>query len=268
MKKFPGWGVLAFLLSLTSLAPADERLFTYSYEAEVLPQGGLEFEQWITNASGHASGVFSRWKTREELEYGLTDKLSASLYLNFESSYESLPGSAPASESSFDGVSTEWKYRLLNPDLDPLGLLLYFEPRYSGPELELEGKAVLQKNLGESWMAVLNLTLENEYGFTADAQALHGELTGSGGLACKVTPQFSVGLEGQNLRVWPDWSSEGSSTWSLGPVLHLEQPKWWATFTVLPQVFGQPASLPGDNRFLGDDDHAKVETRLVVGLNF
>jgi hypothetical protein len=268
---------LGLTLGLAMLRPttlkADEKLFTYSYEAEVLPKGALEFEQWVTQYQGHAAGVFSRWKSRQELEYGILDDLSASIYLNFESTYSSLIDPATGttltdSETSFDGVSTEWKWRLLNPDLQPLGLLLYLEPRFSGPELELEGKVVLQQNLGEKWVSVLNLTVENEYAYTADAQSLEGELEISGGLAYKLTPVFSLGLEARDLRVWPGWADEGSSAWYLGPAFHAAAEKWWATLTVLPQVHGGPETIPGDGRDLNDDDHAKVETRLILGLNF
>lgn len=253
---------------------ADERLFGHLYEADLLPKGGLEFEQWITQESGAAAGVFSRWKTRQELEFGLEDSLSASLYLNWESSYTSLVdattgSTVSTSESSFDGVSTEWKWRLLNPYQDGIGLLLYFEPRYSGTELELEQKLVLQKNLGESAVLDLNVTEENEYGYTADTQSLTNKLEFGLGLAYKFSPNFSAGLEGLNRRTWPEgFQSEASSTWYLGPNLHVASGKWWATLSVLPQIQGQPETLPGDKRFLDSGDDSKVETNLILGLNF
>src|ERR1044072_9600156 len=81
--------VLFLVLLLASLlaARADERLFTYVQEAEVLPRGGLEFEQWLTHRRDKADGVFAAWDFREELEYGLTDKLSGAGYLNFTSTH-------------------------------------------------------------------------------------------------------------------------------------------------------------------------------------
>jgi len=35
---------------------ADERRFTYTYEPELLPKGGLEFEQWITLRTQRTAG--------------------------------------------------------------------------------------------------------------------------------------------------------------------------------------------------------------------
>ena len=271
--------LLRALLALVSLAlgasvQADERLFGHSYPAEVLPKGDLEFEQWITNLQGHEQGIFSRWKIREELEAGLSDRLSASLYVNLNSVYSSqldLSTGAVTStnEFEFDGISTEWKYLVLNPVTDGFGLLLYFEPRYSSTELEFEAKLVLQKDLGEDWVAVLNLAGENEYQYTANSQEVVGKGSVTGGLAYKLSPKSSVGLELVHDRVWPDqWGYEAWNTWYVGPAFHYTAPKWWITFNILPQVHGAPESIPGDGRFVSDDDAARVQTRLIVGSNF
>ena len=74
---------LAFCLSSPALH-ADERAFTYSYEAvSVLPKGGVELEQWITYRAGKEDGRFTRWDLREEIEFGVTDRYTTALYLNF-----------------------------------------------------------------------------------------------------------------------------------------------------------------------------------------
>src|SRR5882724_4239946 len=65
---------------------AVERFFTYTYEPETSPQGLLEYEQWITLRAGRNSTVgqeqYNRWEFRQELEYGVTDNYTLSLYLN------------------------------------------------------------------------------------------------------------------------------------------------------------------------------------------
>src|SRR5215831_8482959 len=67
---------------------ADERRFTYTYEPEVLPKGGVEFEQWLTWRTQRTSGGevqqgnYNLWEIREELEFGITDNYSLSMYLN------------------------------------------------------------------------------------------------------------------------------------------------------------------------------------------
>jgi hypothetical protein len=65
---------------------ADERRFTYVYEPETLPEGALEFENWVTLRSQRSKNVgkdnFNRWELRQELEYGVTDNYTLALYLN------------------------------------------------------------------------------------------------------------------------------------------------------------------------------------------
>lgn len=65
-----------------SPASADERKFTFVEEAKTLPQGTFEFEQWVTRSWGVEQGQFWRIDFREELEYGITDRLTAAAYLN------------------------------------------------------------------------------------------------------------------------------------------------------------------------------------------
>src|SRR5580765_7128401 len=126
----------AMAVSTLVSARADERFFTYVYESDVLPKEHWEFEQWLTYRKGYPEGdrQYSEhiWDFREEIEYGLTDNLSTSLYLNF--SQEQLvarkAGLEDSSDFDFKGVSAEFKYQLLNPFKKPVGLALYFEPTY------------------------------------------------------------------------------------------------------------------------------------------
>src|SRR5437867_3970560 len=61
---------------------ADERRFTYVYEATTVPKGDLEFEQWFSwQRPTREDHDFDRLEFRHELEYGLTDRLQVSLYL-------------------------------------------------------------------------------------------------------------------------------------------------------------------------------------------
>src|SRR6185436_15036116 len=146
--------------------------------------------------------------------------------------------------------STEWKYLVLSPEKDPLGLMLYIEPGYNGPELELEAKLILQKNIGESLVAALNLMVENEYAYEAASQVIEGFGEGTLGLAWKATPGYAIGLELRNHREYPDnWGWEEHSAWFIGPSLHAAKDKWWATLTVLPQIGGRPETIKGDGRF-------------------
>src|SRR5437764_3965320 len=166
---------------------ADGRLFTYVQEAEVLPRGSLEFEQWLTDLRSKADGVFALWDFREELEYGLMDRLSVAGYLNFKNTHsEGVTGRTDESRFEFEGVSTELKYQLLNPNTKPIGLLLYGEGTYNGDEFELEQKLALQKNFGEQWVVALNVRLEEEWAFTPSGTEEELTLELTAGIAYKI----------------------------------------------------------------------------------
>jgi len=139
--------ILAGAASLQTAA-ATERIFTYSYEPETMPQGAMEFEQWVTLRTQRTKAVgqqnFNRWELREEFEYGVTDNYTVSLYLN--SAAESFRDSAAGTDHSsfhFDGISLENRLLVLNPAEHKVGLGLYFEPRFAGDEAEVEQKIIV-----------------------------------------------------------------------------------------------------------------------------
>jgi hypothetical protein len=267
-------GLIAFCTGgLLAAAPvgADERFFTYIQEADVIPKGTWEFEQWVTYRKGNPEGdkQFDQylWDFREEVEYGLTNKLSGALYLNFrqDTIVADEPGLEDSSEFSFEGVSAELKYQLLNPNLDPIGIALYFEPTFNNNETEVEYKLILSKNLGDKWVLAANATFEQEWekehGETEKESVLEYTL----GAAYRFTPNWSVGLEARYHSVYEGATLDDrlGSAWFLGPNIHYGSAKWWGTLTVLPQITGSPSE---DS--LNLTEHARYEVRLIVGVVF
>ena len=261
-----GCGLLA-----AASAVADERFFTYIQDAEVIPKGGWEFEQWLTFRKGYPEGDHRYdqylWDFREEIEYGFTDKLSGSLYLNFKQDQivAQEPGLADSSKFSFKGVSAELKYQLLNPNTKPVGVALYFEPTYNGNEQELEYKLIVSKNIGDKWVLAANAIFEQEWEKEDGVTEKESVLEFTAGAAYRFTPNWSVGLEARYHSVY-----EGStlnehlgSAWFLGPNIHYGTSKWWATFTLLPQISGNPS----DGR-INTTEHQIYEARLIFGINF
>jgi hypothetical protein len=261
----------AAIAASTLGAYADERFFTYVYESDVLPKGRWEFEQWLTYRKGFPEGdrQFSQhiWDFREEIEYGLTDRLSGSLYLNF--SQERLvarkQGLQDTSDFNFKGVSAEFKYQLLNPNTKPVGLALYFEPTYNDNQQELEYKAILSKNLSDKWVLAANVSHEQEWAREDGVTKKESVLEFTAGAAYRFTPHWSLGLEGRYHSVYEGigLNDHLGTGWFVGPNIHYGSSKWWATFTVLPQVSGHPS----DGR-INITEHQTFETRLIFGLNF
>ena len=154
-------GTAGLLLAVAS-AGANERFFTYTYEPQTMPKGAWETEQWITLRAGRDTAVgqenYNKWEFRQELEYGVTDNYTLSLYLNesWENYHDPNTGHH-FSDLNFDGVSLENRYMVWNPQEHAVGLALYLEPRISGSEAEVEEKIILGQRFGD-WTWALNLT--------------------------------------------------------------------------------------------------------------
>jgi hypothetical protein len=253
---------------------ADERRFTYTYEPETLPAGGAEFEQWVTLRTQRTSdaevkqGNYNLWELREELEYGVTDNYSVSLYLNADAeSYQNYNFAPPQNTSSFDfkGVSIENRYLALNPAEHAVGLTLYLEPRFSGSEAEVEEKVILGQRHG-SWKWAFNLSHATEW--LDNLQTVEGEVEADFGLARDLDQHWSIGLEVRDHNELPDYRIWENTAVFVGPVVSYRQEKWWAALTVMPQVYGANYNgNPGGSSWLELEAHERLNVRLIIGIS-
>ncbi len=257
------------VIGLATAASADERKFTYSNEAKVLPEGTFEFEPWITLRARKEEGTFRAWDLRAELEYGVTDRLAAALYLNFEAKQVSdVPGLPDEREFEFEGVSLEGKYKLSDPTADLLGTLAYMEVSAADDEIELELKAVASKSLGSFTLAynfIFEIAREEKEEPSGDKEwETEFVVQNTLGVSCEVLPAFAVGLEGVTRSAYEgrlSLSENDGTVYFAGPNVHLSLPSAWATLTVLRQV-----DIVSDGLEL--DEHEKYEVRLIVGVSF
>src|SRR6185436_3040069 len=139
---------------------ATERRFTYSYEPETMPEGAMEFEQWVTLRTQRSDETgqenYNKWQLRSEFEYGLTDRYTLGLYINTEAtSFRDIPTGNDESDFEFGGVSLENRYMVLNPAEHAIGLTLYLEPTFSGSEAEIEEKIIIGQRYGD-WKWAIN----------------------------------------------------------------------------------------------------------------
>lgn len=245
-------------ISLPNLVWADARHFGYSYEADgVLEKGKWEFEQWVTFRGHREGGYFYAFDLREEIETGLTDRLTTAVYLNFRDTHN-----AGTDRFEFKGVASEWKYMVVSPNLHPIGLLLYGELTYEGEEFKAEEKIILQHNFGDKWILALNLIAEHEWEFETSGTVTELELIQTLGLAYKLNPHWSLGIESRVHSEWARYEEYEHSVLFLGPNLHYEKGKGWGTFTVLPQI----VDIKNGGRNL--TEHEALEVRLLAGINF
>jgi hypothetical protein len=265
-----------FLAALCGLAGmvsafAMERFFTYTYEPETMPKGALEYEQWIGLRAGRNKAVgqdnFNLWEFRHELEYGVTDNYSLSLYLNESlTNFRQTTGGRRISHFGFDGVSLENRYLVMNPADHAVGVTLYVEPRYAGDGGELEEKIIVGQRHGD-WKWALNLTHATEW--SRDWHVTEGEVEVSFGVTRRLSQRWSVGIEAREHNELPEYRTWENTAFYLGPAVTYQREKWWATLTVMPQVAG--ANFAGNvdgNHQLDLEGHERWNARLIAGFSF
>jgi hypothetical protein len=264
----------ASLLSFSAPARADDQPFLTLYTTDIDTQGERELEQFFTWKSGHADAAFNEFESRSEFEYGITDNLQGSLYLNYDWSRERVhnPLGLPESDSNL-GVSGELIWRVMNVYFDPVGLAFYFEPAVGTHERSFETKVLLQKNFfNDTLRTALNVNLEDRWehdpsGHWNEGSALEFNL----GAAYNITPVWSLGVEFDNERGF-DGEVIGtdqrpvSNSFYLGPTIQYVGRPFTITLgaqTQLP-IASNPTHTPGAvvNGMTADDEHFRATLRL------
>ncbi len=265
---------LAITLAVSAPALADDQPFQTIVTTDIQPQGGREFEQWLTWKSGHANEAFNEFELRSEVEYGITDDIEGSLYLIYDWEH-TRPHSpfGPTESDSTLGLAGELIYRFWNPYFDPIGFAIYLEPTIGTHERSFETKFLFQKNFFNSRLrTVLNINLEdtwehNPAGNWDQASALEFDF----GAAYNVTPDLSLGLEFDNERGFEGevlgWGARpASDSFYLGPTVQYITVPWTITLgaqTQLP-IATDPTHTPGNvlNGQTAADEHFRAILRI------
>jgi len=248
----------AALLSLLagSSALASERTLTWEYDSSVLPPGSKELELWSTGRFGKPEG-YSAFDNRAELEMGLVDQLQTSLYVNFGTVYDY--GSLVSNWS----ISNEWKWKLLDPVADVIGLALYGELTFGPSEEELEAKVILDKRFGKLLLA-LNLIGEYEWENLNPGWLHEQQLEAAFGSEYNLGAGFHLGVEARLNNVWEGGTGFVGGALFLGPVVSYVRPTWWVALSVLAQVVGYGS---GTVDGLELDEHERINVRLLAGFD-
>jgi len=235
----------------------NRRHFTYAYESAVLPKASHELEIWNT-VRLNRKVFYHGLDTRTEFEFGLGGNFQTSLYLNLSSEMD-----ASGYTDQLLGFSNEWKYKILDAAADPIGAALYAEGSYSNSEIELEGKIILDKQIGDFLLA-FNAVGEHSYvngkGPTSVILMQTEDVAEfDGGAAYFITQNFTVGVEAYQHTKHPP-SFEGGGIYSAffaGLSLSYSGPNWWTAASVMPQI-GTPELT----------QHEKLEARLLLAFEF
>jgi len=244
---------LTFIVCSSPRVYGTEHHFTFTYEVTTADKGELELENWVTwklQRGRDGAANTHEFDFRHEFEYGITDRLQASLYLA-DWHINDHPGGDD--RVHYDGAALEVIYRLSSPVTDFLGTAVYGEIR-GGPDLvELEGKFLLQKNFGK-WITAYNAALEGSW-VGEHLEEREGEFAQTVALSYEINPRFTVGAEALHEIDIPNWDkAEKSVVWA-GPNASVRVGHWYVTVTALARL--------SDNR---DEPH--VQTRLITGFEF
>ena len=233
-------------------AAAGDRKFTFLYEATTHPVGVMEYEQFVTWRTGRASDpAYDRFDFRHEIEIGITDHVQIGLYLADWRYKDGATVSNNGAEYRDSGLEVIWN--LADPTLDPVGTALYGEVQVGPEKIELEGKYIIQKNIGR-WTLLCNLSLEGEWeGESYDDDSGAFEL--AVGASYQVIPSLTLGMECLNEIAFPDFSSQEDSVLYAGPNASIRTDDWWFTITPLMQV-------------TDDVDADDFQLRLIFGIDF
>jgi hypothetical protein len=245
----------ASALCLAALpASATERRFAFTYETTTLPKGAFELENWATwkhtgNPGARHTELF---QFRHELEYGITDRLQLAVYA-FDWRYNRRDDEGHRARWEHSGV--ELIYRMSEPT-SFLGSALYVEAVVGETSLELEGKLLLEKRLGD-WRIAYNLILEAEWEGDRFGryEESSGEFAQTLGISYDVNKHLSVGAELLHEIPLPNWGDSEESNVFVGPNASLRIGRFFLTGTGLFQV----------SNIEGEPD---LQVRLLTGFHF
>lgn len=256
---------ILFLLAILNfhLTYGQDRLFTYTYQSNVLSKGQKELEIWNTLRSGR-NDYYARFDNSTEFEIGLGSKLQTAFYLNLSSitSVTDINNVKSIGTEHEFGFSNEWKLKLMDPVANPVGLALYFEYGIGSSEYDVEGKLIIDKRINDLTIAA-NAVYELEYLPGIEAGRTRWEKENKADLdlafAWSFNPRFALTLENRFRNVFDDGELRHSSLYS-GPGISWVQNSFWINFTVLPQV----ASFRGQGgSSLNLDEFEKIQFRLL-----
>jgi hypothetical protein len=246
--------ILLAIIGVTCLsgpASATARRFGYTNLSTTAPKGSLELETFVTWKHRNDPGKdLERFDFRYELEYGLTDQLLLAIYVA-DWTYNN-----QTEESLYQHSGVELIYNLTNPNTHMFGSGVYFEALLGERVFELEGKFLLQKNLGPLVMAY-NLVLEAEWEGDrfGDFSEHNGEFKQTFGISYDLNKNVSVGLEAVHEIELEHWDEAGDSVVYAGPNILVRGGRYFAVVTTLFQLTD-----------VGSEPD--VQTRLIFGVEF
>jgi hypothetical protein len=241
--------ILLGISLLGDVATAGDRRFTYVYETTTGAKGEIEVENfatWKTRREG--SGRVNEFDFRHEIEYGVTDRLQAGIYV---ADWKVADGQA-----IYKDTAVELIYNMTNPVTDLLGSALYGEVKLGDQLFKLEGKLLLQKNFGPIVLAY-NAGIEAEWEGArfGNYDERSGEFMESFGVSYQFSPHFLLGGEFLHELGFDEWQEAGDPVIYAGPNASFRFDRYFVTTTAMVQVTAVT-------------DEADFQWRAIFGMHF
>ncbi len=226
---------LALLTALAVLhgdeARADARRFAYVYETTTMPQGMAEYEQWITwKTDKDGDDRYERLEFRQEIEYGLSDRVQVALYFaDWRYTRKSSGSDTQVRTSSLEVIAS-----VADPATSAVGAALYGEVKVGAEKFALEGKLLLEKDLGGlllGYNAIVEAEWEDE-----DWVRHKGVVEQTAGLSWQASPRLLLGAELLHEIELPEWSGAEDALLYAGPSASLRHDRLWFTTAALWQL--------------------------------
>lgn len=248
-------------LCLTLSLHAQDRQFTRVEQSATLPENGKELEVFSTHRFGR-DRYYHCHQVSLEYEFGITDRLLTSLYINFDQRSRGEQNGIQTSTKY--AVASEWKYRLSDPVGDPFGSALYGEVGVGSAEMKLEFKLILDKKIGPHIFA-MNLYGEAEYEFTTMNYVTESKvkypLNILAGYMYRLSPHWYVGVEvAQRNTIYKGEIIK--SVVNAGPTLIHAGKDWSLLLNVLPQISNLKATAL-DFQELDVREAERMDLRLI-----
>ncbi|HVU50822.1 MAG TPA: hypothetical protein VHL80_09055 [Polyangia bacterium] len=262
---------LTALLAAAGRARANPRPLPFTYQAETLPAGAVEVEQFVdlvpvrvlsaTSATNAPVWLLAS-EFQTEFEVGLTDRLELGLYVSFVPR----PGEDFAQVPVLpfgNGLKQRLRYHLTDPERWPVDVALYGEVSENEREIELEGKIILQRRAGPVRF-ITNLWAEHELYLDGHREWV---LNPTLGATAELSPRYSLGAEGWMRAEYPT-DAPATRAFNLGPHVYAG-PAFLASFGRLWWSTGAYVRLTELDRAtqLGDA-YGRFWFRTIIGLGF
>ena len=282
-------------LSLSSAAPASagEGTFGWVYTLDLQPKGSWEIEQKLDLTTGQAAGTYNLWQSRTGIEYGISNDLQITGYLNAFSVQANknstncegskkrctagfqVPGYASNksyTNTEADGASAELIWRITNPVTSPVGVGLYLEPTLGKSEDSIEARLLLQSNfLDDRLVFAVNFIAESaKVKFDPSETTYESMFDIRYGASYRFKSNWFAGLEGRfhNDFVGTNYGQQTQRANFIGPNLHYANQDFWVTAAWLYQIGGtcwEPGTVECSDGKVWDS-HGRNQFIVKVGF--